>query len=158
MLCLIAYHIILVLATMNPSGWHPPHLVDNTDTLYLGDQHWQQQCWFFRFLLFGVHLFVYMLVSVSVRLCTIYLKFLKTHYYKAFTELQIKNDKRVVINIRWVKLYPFVMVYNWPWVSQIAGKRYLLKSIACICDLRFRTRTQQSSNCCIKAFSNSLKN
>ena len=105
--CLIAYRIILVLATMNPAGWYSPHLVDNTDTLYLGDQHRQQQCWLFRFLLFGVHLFVYMLVSVSVRLCTIYLKVLKTHYYKAFTDLQIKNVKTVVINIRWVKLSLF---------------------------------------------------
>ena len=26
------------LATMNPSGWHPPH-VDNTGILYLRDQH-----------------------------------------------------------------------------------------------------------------------
>ena len=26
------------LATMSPSGWYPPH-VDNTDTMYLGDQH-----------------------------------------------------------------------------------------------------------------------
>ena len=27
------------LATMSPLGYHPPHVVDNTDTLYLGDQH-----------------------------------------------------------------------------------------------------------------------
>ena len=25
---------------MSPLGWHPPHLVDNTDTLYLGDQQY----------------------------------------------------------------------------------------------------------------------
>ena len=104
---LIAYYIILVLVTMNPSGWHPAHLVDNTDTLYLGDQHWQQQCWFFRVLLFRVHLFVSMSVFASVRLCTIYLKFLKTYYHKTFTDLQIKNNKNVVINIRWVKLSSF---------------------------------------------------
>ena len=27
------------LATMSPLEQHPPHLVDNIDTLYLGDQH-----------------------------------------------------------------------------------------------------------------------
>ena len=27
---------------MNTSGWHPPCIVDNTDTLYLGDQHCQE--------------------------------------------------------------------------------------------------------------------
>ena len=30
---------ILELTKMNPLGWHPPYLVDNTDTMYLGDQH-----------------------------------------------------------------------------------------------------------------------
>ena len=39
LLYLIAYLIILELATMNPLGLHPPYLMDNTDTLYLGDQH-----------------------------------------------------------------------------------------------------------------------
>ena len=32
------------LATMSPSGWHPPN-VGNTDTLYLGDQRWRHQHW-----------------------------------------------------------------------------------------------------------------
>ena len=27
------------LATMSPLWCHPPYLVDNTDTQYLGDQH-----------------------------------------------------------------------------------------------------------------------
>ena len=27
------------LATMRPLGRNPPHIMDNTDTLYLGDQH-----------------------------------------------------------------------------------------------------------------------
>ena len=40
LLYLIAYLIILELATMNPLGQHSPHLVDNTDSIYLGDQHW----------------------------------------------------------------------------------------------------------------------
>ena len=33
--CLIVYLVILELGTMKPLGWHPPHIVDNTDTLYL---------------------------------------------------------------------------------------------------------------------------
>ena len=33
LLYVVAYLIILELAAMNPSGRHPPHLVDNTDTL-----------------------------------------------------------------------------------------------------------------------------
>ena len=33
-----------------------------------------------------------------------------------------------------------------------------MNSIACICDLGFRTRTQKSSNCCIKTFRKSPKN
>ena len=49
LLYLIAYLIILELATMNPLGWHPPYVVGNTDTTYLGEQHWQQ-CSFIRFL------------------------------------------------------------------------------------------------------------
>ena len=36
--CFILYE----LATMSPLGWHLAHLVDNTDTLYLGDLHLQQ--------------------------------------------------------------------------------------------------------------------
>ena len=39
---MIVCFILYELATMSPLGWHPPHPVDNTDTLYPGDQHWQQ--------------------------------------------------------------------------------------------------------------------
>ena len=39
LLYLIAYPIILELATMNLLRSHSPYLVDNTDTLYLVDQH-----------------------------------------------------------------------------------------------------------------------
>ena len=65
----IVCFILYELATMSPLGWHPPHLVDNTDTLPLGDQHWQQAVlfFFFRFLLFCVHQFAY--VSVSLCAC-----------------------------------------------------------------------------------------
>ena len=36
---IIVCFILYELATMSPSGLHPPHLVDKTDTLYLGYQH-----------------------------------------------------------------------------------------------------------------------
>ena len=64
---------------MSPLGWHPPHLLDNTDTQYLGDQHWHQ-CWFFRFLSFFVSfcLSMFQLVYVFVCFFTINFKFLKT--------------------------------------------------------------------------------
>ena len=67
--------ILYWLAAMSHLGWHPPHLVDNTDTQYLGDQHWQQ-CWFFRF--FSI---LCPSVCLSVCVCTsVYnLKILKTH-------------------------------------------------------------------------------
>ena len=67
---------------MSPLGWHPPHLVDNTDTQCLGSQHWQQ-CWCFRFFFFFVLicLCMYQSVRVSVYLLTVTLKFLKTHNY-----------------------------------------------------------------------------
>ena len=73
---------LLLLATMSPLGWHPPHLVDNTDTQYLGDQHWQQ-CWCFRFSFFFVSICLSMChsVCVSLHLFRINLKFLKTHNY-----------------------------------------------------------------------------
>ena len=32
-ICFILYELV----TMSPLGWHPPHLVNNTDILYLGD-------------------------------------------------------------------------------------------------------------------------
>ena len=66
---------------MNPWGWYPPHLVDNTDTQYLGNQHWQQ-CWIFVFLFFlSICLSMRQSVCVSVDLFTINLKFLTTHSY-----------------------------------------------------------------------------
>ena len=65
---IIVCFILNELATMSPLGWHPPNVVNNTDTLYLGDQHWQQAMLvFFRFLLFCVHQFAY--ASVSLCIC-----------------------------------------------------------------------------------------
>ena len=71
---IIVCFILYELATINPLGSHPPHVVDNTDTLYLGDQHWQQTVLgFFRFLLFCIHQFGYVSVNVSVDLFVIQL-------------------------------------------------------------------------------------
>ena len=39
---IIVCFILYKLETMRFLGWHPPHLMDNTDTLYLEDQYWQQ--------------------------------------------------------------------------------------------------------------------
>ena len=71
--------ILYYLATMSPLGWYLPHLLYNTDTQYLGDQHWQQ-CWFYRFFFFFVSICLSVSLYVSVHLFTIKLKFLKTHY------------------------------------------------------------------------------
>ena len=82
LLFLFKFLLIIVLSCINLLGWHPPHLVDNTDTQYLGDQHWQQ-CWCFRFSFFFVSICLSMChsVCVSVHLFRINLKFLKTHNY-----------------------------------------------------------------------------
>ena len=39
MIIVIVCFILYELASMSFLGWHPPHLMDNTDTLYLGDLH-----------------------------------------------------------------------------------------------------------------------
>ena len=67
---------------MSCLGWHPSHLVDNTDTQYLGDQHWQQ-CWCFRFSFFFVSICLSMCqsVCVSVHLFRINLRFSKPDNY-----------------------------------------------------------------------------
>ena len=41
-LSLLYYFGLCKLATMSPLGWHPPCVVNNTDTLYLGDKHCQE--------------------------------------------------------------------------------------------------------------------
>ena len=48
----------------DPLGWHPPHVVGNTDTLYLGDQHWQQTALVFLDFCFSV--FAYVSVSLCI--------------------------------------------------------------------------------------------
>ena len=62
---IIVCFILYKLETMRFLGWHPPHLMDNTDTLYLEDQYWQQPVLLLRFLLFCVHQFAYMSVSLG---------------------------------------------------------------------------------------------
>ena len=44
----IEFQIIYELASMSSFRWHPPHLMDNADTLDLGDQHWQQTVLVFK--------------------------------------------------------------------------------------------------------------
>ena len=43
------------LATMNPSGWHPPH-IDNTDTLCLEDHHCLVRKFLFLIFFLSFHL------------------------------------------------------------------------------------------------------
>ena len=68
---IIIYFILYKLATMNPLGWHSPHLMDNTDTLYLGPGLATCSVFFLDFFIFCVHQFAYVSVSKSVclRVC-----------------------------------------------------------------------------------------
>ena len=84
--CIILYE----LAKMTPLEWHPLHLVDNTDTLYLGD--WRHCFFFFRFLFFCVHKFAYVSVSLSVGLFAIHLKFKKNCCYEIPSDLSVKKQ------------------------------------------------------------------
>ena len=63
----IVCFILYELATMSPLGWHPPHLVNHTDTQYLGDQHWQQTVLVFLDFYFFVFISLPMCQSVCVR-------------------------------------------------------------------------------------------
>ena len=87
---------------MSPLGWHPSHIVDDTDTQYLGDQDWQQFRFFRVFFFFlSTCLSLYQSVCVSVHLFTINLEFLKTHnywlaqlvYMTLVSGLELKNCK-----------------------------------------------------------------
>ena len=51
---------------MSPLRWHPPYLVDNTDTQRLRDRHREQTVGFFKFLLFCAHQFIYVSFSLCV--------------------------------------------------------------------------------------------
>ena len=63
---IIVCFILFELATMSPLGWHPPHLVDNTDTVS-GDQQWQQTLLAFLDFYFFVFISLPMCQSVCVR-------------------------------------------------------------------------------------------
>ena len=97
---------------MNSWGWYPPHLVDNTDIQYLGDQHWQK-CWVFIFLFFlSICFSMCQSICVSVDLFTINPKFLTTHshwlaqlfYLRWISGLELKNCKLRVQNTHLIKL------------------------------------------------------
>ena len=52
---------------MRPLVYHPPHIFDNADTVYLGNQHWQWAVLFFYiFLLFLCSSFAYVSVTLWV--------------------------------------------------------------------------------------------
>ena len=60
--CFISYE----LATIKPLGCHSPHLVDDIDTLYLGDQHRQKAVFVFLDFYFIVFISLPMCQSTSV--------------------------------------------------------------------------------------------
>ena len=53
---------------MSPLRAHPPHLVDSTNTQYLGGQHWQQS-WFFFFFFYFVSICFSIGQSVCLYIC-----------------------------------------------------------------------------------------
>ena len=116
---------------MSPLGWHPPYLVDNTDTQYLGDQHWQQ-CWLFRFFAFlcpsvclCVNQYVWLLVF------TIHLRFLKIQNYWLAQLVYVRFEF-----MAWVKMH-IKMFRNFPKKS---GGRYWFQNLG--------QKNQQSTPAC----------
>ena len=114
---------------MSPLGWHTPYLVDNTDTQYLGDQHWQQ-CWFFRFASFLCSS-VCLCVSLSVNLqfFTIHPKFLKTHNYWLAQLVYVSFEFRVRVKMH-IKIFS-----NFPkksrgryWFQDLGQKRLFINN------------------------------
>ena len=89
-ICFILYE----LPTMSPLGWHPLDLANNTDTLYLGDQYWQQTVLVFLDFYFFVFISLPMCqsVCVSMGLFAIHLKFLET-YYEFPSDLSVKKKQ-----------------------------------------------------------------
>ena len=112
---------------MSPLGWHPPYLVDNTDTQYLGDQHWQQ-CWLFRFFSFlcpSVCLCVNQ--SVWLLVFTIHLRFLKIQNYWLAQLVYVRFEF-----MAWVKMH-IKMFRNFPkksggryWFQDLGQKRLFI--------------------------------
>ena len=111
-----------------------------------------------RFLLFCVHQFAYVSVSLCVcgSVCNPFQVFKNSFAWapqwllsKKMIKTQcltssdwgcpLDNDPKLVLS------------------SEIADNKELLNSSACISDLLFSARTQKMSHCCIKAFRNSSK-
>ena len=95
---------------MSSLGWYSPYLVNNTDTQYLGAQHWQQ-CWFFRiFFFFFLCPSVCLCVNQSVWLYvfTIHLKFLKTHNYwlAQLVYVSFEFKAKVKMHIKMLRNFP----------------------------------------------------
>ena len=90
---IIVYFILYEVATTSLLEWHPPHLVDNTDILYLGDQHWQQTVLVFLDFYFFVLISLPLCQSVCVfvGLFAIHLSFLKTCYDEVSSDLSVKK-------------------------------------------------------------------
>ena len=86
---------------MSLLGWHPRHLVDNTDTLFLGDQHWQQAVLVFLYFYFSVFLSLpkCQSVCVSVRLFAIHLKFLTTCCNEVPVTFESNSDKNLFLSL-----------------------------------------------------------
>ena len=106
---IIVCFILYELATMNPLRWHPPHLVNNTDTLYLEDQHWQQT------------VFISLPIcqkSVYLWICLQFISiFLKLVILRFPVTFQSKTDKNAVINIKWVRLSKLKVKINY-WIGR----------------------------------------
>ena len=78
---------------MSPLGWHPPHVVVNPDSLYLGDRYSQQAVLVFQDFYFFMFISLPMCqsVCVSVGLFAIYLLFLKSHCYEVPSDFWVKK-------------------------------------------------------------------
>ena len=109
---------------MRPSGWHPPHLVENADTLYLGNQHWQQAVLFFiYFYFFCVHQFAYVSVTlwVSGSLCNPSQVFKNSLLWGSQWPL-----KQKIIKTQWLTLGEWgCPLDNDPKLAKIAVSKYL---------------------------------
>ena len=92
---IIVCFILYELVARSPLGWHPPHLVDNTDTLYLGGPELTTDIvGFFRFLLFCVHRFANVSVSLCPWACLQCISSLKKLIIRKFpSTAQSKNNK-----------------------------------------------------------------
>ena len=122
--CFVLYELV----TMRPLGWHLPHLVNNKDTLCLGDQHWQQAVLVFLDFYFFVFLSLSMCQSVcaSVGLFAIDLKFLKT-CCEVPSDFWVKKWYKPSEK-HWVsEAILMIMTQNWSQGSQIADNKIAIE-------------------------------